>query len=96
MAHKQRGDLPRALELYERALKGKQETMGANAHCTLVTASSMVNVLSAMGDLEKAHDVNVALVLGFQETLGEDHEHTKRARKNSVVLQEAMSAPVAH
>jgi len=42
MAHKQRGDLPRALELYERALKGEQEAMGENAHCTLVT----VNVLS--------------------------------------------------
>ena len=51
------GQLEKAKEMYERALKGEEKALGSQHPDTLRTARSFANLLERMGDVTRAHSL---------------------------------------
>ena len=72
----------KALEWYQRALDGKEETFGKGHPSTLGTVNNMALVFGHQGEYEKALEWHQRALDGREKTLGKDHPSTlKTARR---------------
>ena len=77
------GGYEKALEYYERALKGREKTLGKTHPDTLSTVMNIANVYNdGMKDCEKAEELYRRALEGYEAQLGKDHEHTKDCAEN--------------
>ena len=51
------GQLEKAKEMYERALKGREKALGSQHPSTLTTARCLANALEQMGEVTRAHSL---------------------------------------
>ena len=76
-------DYEKALEYYERALKGKEKTLGKTHPQTLMTVMNIAIVYHVgTKDYEKAEEIYRRALEGYEAQLGKDHEDTKNCAKN--------------
>jgi len=73
--HKQ-GELEKALEWYQRALDGKEKTLGKDHPSTLSTVNNMAIVFHKQGEHEKALEWYQRALDGKEKTLGKGHPST--------------------
>jgi tetratricopeptide (TPR) repeat protein len=70
------GNYRGALEWYQRALDGKEKTLGKNHPSTLNTVHNMASVFLKQGEYEKALEWYQRALDGKEKTLGKDHPFT--------------------
>ena len=76
-------DYEKALEYYERALKGKEKTLGKTHPNTLSTVYNIAIVYNdGLKDYEKAEEFYRRALEGYEAQLGKDHEYTKDGAHN--------------
>ena len=79
-------DHEKALEYYERALKGKEKTLGRTHPSTLSTVINIANVYKdGLKDYGKAEELYQRALEGYEAQLGKDHERTKNCAKNLAI-----------
>ena len=74
--YRNHGKLKLAEELYNLALKGKQQSMGPNHISTLDTMNNLGVLHRSLGNLEEAEKVCLVALRGREESLGRDHIST--------------------
>ena len=76
-------DYEKALEYYERALKGNEKMLGKMHPETLMTVMNIANVYNdGLKDYGKAEELYQRVLEGNEAQLGKDHERTKRCAMN--------------
>jgi tetratricopeptide (TPR) repeat protein len=76
-------DYEKALEYYERPLKGKEKMLGKTHPSTLSTVMNIANVYnSGLKDYGKAEENYDRALQGFIEQLGIVHQYTKVTAQN--------------
>jgi hypothetical protein len=75
----------RALEWYQRALNGKEQTLGKDHASTLDTAHNMANGFREQGKNRAQEWYQLALD-GFEKTLGNDHPNILRVARHRGTL----------
>ncbi|KAF8538700.1 hypothetical protein BDD12DRAFT_884441 [Trichophaea hybrida] len=73
---REKGDYPGALEWYQRALDGKEKTLGKDHPSTLSTVHNMALVFGSQGEYGKALEWYQRALDGKEKTLGKDHPST--------------------
>ena len=76
-------DYEKALEYYERALKGKEKMLGKTHPETLRTVMNIAIVYNdGLKDYGKAEELYQRALEGYEAQLGKDHENTMRCAEN--------------
>jgi len=79
-------DYEKALEYYERALKGREKTLGKTHPDTLNTVGNIAIVYDdGMKDYEKAEELYRRALEGYEAQLGKDHKSTKNCANNLAI-----------
>mmetsp|Transcript_12506 Transcript_12506/g.22801 ORF Transcript_12506/g.22801 Transcript_12506/m.22801 type:complete len:605 (-) Transcript_12506:35-1849(-) len=71
----------KALEFYQRALKGEERTLGKAHPNTLKAVMNIAIVCEGLKDYGKAEEYHKRALGSFEEHLGNQHQHTKNAAK---------------
>ena len=67
------GKLDEAKAMYERALAGKERTLGADHPDTLMTVNNLAIVLEQQGKLDEAKTMYERALAGKERAIGADH-----------------------
>lgn len=76
------GKLKEAGEMYQRALIGRQDTLGCNHISTLDTIHNIGVLYHDRGDLKDAENTFQKALLGYKKTVGSDHAYTLGTMQN--------------
>ena len=76
------GDYEKALEYYEKTMKGEEKLLGVAHPSTLGTVMNIAIVYKGMEDYGKAEELYERALEGNEAQFGKDHEYTKRCAKN--------------
>ncbi|GMH61552.1 hypothetical protein TL16_g03280 [Triparma laevis f. inornata] len=76
------GNYEKALEYYERALKGSETTMGKTHPQTLATVGNIAIVYNTTEDYGKSEEFYQRSLEGKVAQLGKDHKSTMRCAEN--------------
>jgi tetratricopeptide (TPR) repeat protein len=80
------GEYGKALEWYQRALDGKEKTLGKDHPSTLDTVNNMALVFSNQGEYGKALEWYQRALDGKEKTLGKDHPSTLQTVHNMALV----------
>ena len=83
------GKLSEAEPLYQRALAGREETLGPNHPDTLASVNNLAVLLKAQGKLSEAEPLYQRALAGREETLGPNHPQTLTSVNNLAGLLQA-------
>ncbi|KAJ6035782.1 hypothetical protein N7540_000061 [Penicillium herquei] len=74
--YRDQGKLKEAEEMYQRALTGREKTLGSDYADTLNTANNLGNLYRDQGNLKQAQELYQRALTGYEKTLGPDHSST--------------------
>jgi tetratricopeptide (TPR) repeat protein len=80
------GDYRGALDWYQRALEGKEKTLGKDHPDTLSTVNKMAVMFQSQGDYGKALEWYQRALEGYEKTLGKEHPSTLGTVNNIAVV----------
>jgi tetratricopeptide (TPR) repeat protein len=70
------GKLTEAVEMYQRALEGKEKALGPDHTSTLMTVNNLGTLFSDQGKLKEAEEMYQRALVGYEKALGPDHTST--------------------
>ena len=84
--YKAHGQYDKALKFYERALAGREQSLGVDHPSTLTTVDKMASVFKRQGQYDKALKYYERALAGREKSLGVDHPSTLSTVKNMALV----------
>ena len=89
------GQYDKALKYYERALAGREKSLGVNHPSTLSTVHNIASVFESQGQYDQALEYYERAFLGKCSRLGGEHPRTKKSHQALVKLYKKTGRPLA-